>query len=83
MIIFPSVGTISLKQKQTKKSTSTTTPKISPSRDKGYVVENHLKHQSDFLKKTWENKSLNYSIRFSQPNSFRGGKLDDNKHNFL
>lgn len=36
-----------------------------------------------FLKDIWENKFLIYSIRFPQPKSFRGGKLDENALNFL
>lgn len=52
--------------------------------NKEYVVKELPKHQSDFFfKDIWETKSLIYSIRFPQPKSFRGGKLDDNTLSFL
>lgn len=58
---------------KTKRSTSITIPKVSSSMDKGYVVENHLKHQSDFFKKTRDTNLLSIALDYHCLKTSQGG----------
>ena len=46
---------------------------INPSEYKGYSVENHLKHHSDFFKRHGKTNLIIFKIRVPQPESFGGG----------
>lgn len=41
--------------------------------DKGYVVENHLKHQSDFFKKTRDTNLLSIALDYHCLKTSQGG----------
>lgn len=57
--------------------------KINPSEYKGYGVENHLKHHSDFFKRHGKTNLISVGLEFHSLRVSERGELDDSKYNFL